>query len=267
MPEPAFTDVRRFATIDSTNRYLLDEARAGAPEGVVAVADHQTAGRGRLGRSWEAPVGANLLLSVLLRPTIGADDRHLVTTAVALAAVDAIGQLPGGDDAGVGVKWPNDLVAPDGRKVAGVLAEADLGPGDRGAPAPVVVGIGINVNGPADDTDLPEDLRGAAASLRQLTGAAVDREALLDALLDALAPRVSALGSTEGRNGLAADLQARCTTIGTRVRVELPDGSFEGRATRITSQGHLTVEVGPGSERTVVAGDVVHLRPGGRAGD
>ncbi len=72
MPGPRFTDIRRFDTIDSTNRYLLEEARAGAPEGVVAVADHQTAGRGRLGRRWEAPAGANLLVSVLLRPDLPA---------------------------------------------------------------------------------------------------------------------------------------------------------------------------------------------------
>ncbi len=90
MSETRFVDVRRFASIDSTNRYLLDEARAGAKEGVVAVADHQTAGRGRLGRTWQAPSGANLLLSVLLRPSVPADERHLVTAAVALAATDAI---------------------------------------------------------------------------------------------------------------------------------------------------------------------------------
>ncbi len=271
MPETRFADVRRFESIDSTNRYLLDEARAGAPEGVVAVADHQTAGRGRLGRSWEAPAGANLLLSVLLRPTLQLSDRHLATTAVALAAVDAIEALgpaagPGGggyEPPAIGIKWPNDLVDGAGRKLAGVLAESDLpaaAPGE-GGPAPVVVGIGVNVNWPADDGDLPSGLQGLAVSLRMLAGGPVDREALLAALLVALAPRADDLGTPAGRARLAEDLLRRCTTIGTRVRVDLADGSFEGTARGISPEGHLLVEA-EGSVRTVVAGDVVHVRPG-----
>lgn len=260
MPETRFADVRRFESIDSTNRYLLDEARAGALEGVVAVADHQTAGRGRLGRSWEAPAGANLLVSVLLRPAIDPGDRHLATTAVALAAVDALGAT---GVAGVSIKWPNDLVDPDGRKLAGVLAESDLASAAaaEGQPPPVVVGIGINVNWPADDADLPPELAGLAVSVRQLAGAPVDREALLLAFLAALEPRAADLDSPSGRARLAGDLLAGCTTVGTRVRVDLPDGSFEGTATGISPEGHLVVATGEAT-RTVVAGDVVHVRPG-----
>src|ERR1051325_2188638 len=108
-------DVRPFTELDSTNRWLLDEARRGAPEGVVAVADHQTAGRGRLGRTWEAPAGASLLTSILLRPALPLERRHLVTTAVALAGAAAI------SEAGPLLKWPNDLLIGN-RKVAGVLA-------------------------------------------------------------------------------------------------------------------------------------------------
>ncbi|MGA2834962.1 MAG: biotin--[acetyl-CoA-carboxylase] ligase [Acidimicrobiales bacterium] len=264
-----FHDVRRFESIDSTNRYLLDEARAGAAEGVVAVADHQTAGRGRLGRSWDAPAGANLLFSVLLRPAIDPSERHLATTALALAALDAISALDwSGVDSGqrgsagqVGIKWPNDLVAPDGRKLAGVLAEADLTGGSPGSPAPIVVGIGVNVNWPAVDEDLPPELRGKAVSLRQLTGGLVDREALLYGLLAALEPRTAGLATAQGRVRLAEDLRSVCMTLGTRVRVELPDEAFEGTATAITSEGHLTVDT-DGGTRTVVAGDVVHVRPG-----
>ncbi len=265
MPETRFVDVRRFESIDSTNRYLLDEARAGAPEGVVAVADHQTAGRGRLGRTWEAPAGANLLLSVLLRPLLAPEARHLSTTAVALAAVDAIAAVvidAAGVGVEVGIKWPNDLVASDGRKLAGVLAEAELASsGSRGLPDPVVVGIGINVNWPAVDEDLSPELRGAAVSLRQLAGGSVDRETLLEHMLLALEPRVSALSTPEGRTLLGDDLRRKCTTIGTRVRVDLPDGSFVGTAVAVTDDGHLTVDV-DGVPRTVVAGDVVHVRPG-----
>src|SRR5580692_10569135 len=157
-PGPAgtrFGPVRRFAEIDSTNRYLLDAARAGAPEGAVAVADYQRAGRGRLGRRWEAPPGSNLLVSVLLRPRLAVEELHLCTVAVALAASAACEQ-------GAGVvpdlKWPNDLMVGD-RKLGGILAEAlpagtsaadaddGTGRGSTNAPA-VVVGLGLNVGWP-----------------------------------------------------------------------------------------------------------------------
>ena len=256
---PGFRDIRWFDSIDSTNRYLLDEARGGAPHGVVAVADHQTAGRGRLGRSWEAPPGSNLLVSVLLRLDLPAAARYLASAAVALAAADAVtaetGLVPG-------IKWPNDLLAADGRKLAGVLAEADLaGPAEHGHP-PIVVGIGINVGWPLSDDDLPPDLVGAATSLQQEAGRPVDRSALLFGLLAALGPRVPLLGNPEGRAKLASDLRDRCVTIGSRVRVELAGGRIEGTATDVTDEGHLVVATGTGSE-TVVAGDVVHLRPAG----
>jgi len=263
MPQTRFADVRRFGSIDSTNRYLIEEARAGAPEGVVAVADHQTAGRGRLGRSWEAPAGANLLLSVLLRPAIGPGERHLATTTVALAALDAIGVVEPRTATDVSIKWPNDLVESSGRKLAGVLAEADLVSAVAAGvlQPPVVVGIGVNVNWPATDADLPPELVGLAVSLRQMIGVPVDREALLAALLAALEPRAADLDSVAGRARLAEDMATHCSTMGTRVRVDLPDGSFEGTATGISPEGHLVVTTGKAT-RTVVAGDVVHVRPG-----
>ncbi len=260
MPGPRFTDIRRFQSIDSTNRYLLEEARRGAPDGVVAVADHQTAGRGRLDRRWEAPPGANLLVSVLLRPDLPTDQRQLAGAAVALAAIEAVDTVAGLE---VGIKWPNDLLGPDGRKLAGVLAEADVsGRSPDGEPprAPIVVGIGINVNWPRGDRDLPAELIGSATSLSQQGGRTLDRAALLDALLGALEPRAADLDSAPGRARQAADFRARCTTLGTRVRVELADDRFEGLATDLTPEGHLIVEV-DGSPRTVVTGDVVHVRP------
>ncbi len=255
MPAPRFVDVRRFDVVDSTNRYLLDEARNGAPDGVVAVADHQSAGRGRLGRRWEAPPGASLLVSVLLRPDVPPAERYLVTAAVALAGAEAVA-----GEAGVvlGVKWPNDLVAPDGRKVAGVLAEAE---GDA-----VVVGIGVNVAWPTEDAELAgrglDDLAGRATSLVALAGRPVSRDRLLDALLVALEPRAAALGDAAGRRRLAAELHDACTTLGARVRVDLPEGPIEGTAVDLTPSGQLVVDTGTG-RRVVSAGDVTHLRTTG----
>lgn len=266
MPEPRFTDIRHFDSIDSTNQYLLDEARRGAPEGVVAVAEHQSAGRGRLGRRWEAPPGSNLLVSVLLRPDLPADHRQLAGAVMALAARDAIRESTG---LAVGIKWPNDLLASDGRKLAGVLAEADLQSGSAGpagsmergsARPPIVVGIGINVNWPGADAELPDELIGRTTSLREQIGQPVDRPALLTVLLGALGGRVADLGSVAGRERQGADFRAGCTTIGTAVRVELSGEQFEGTAVDMTPEGHLIVAVGA-ARRTVIAGDVVHLRP------
>jgi BirA family biotin operon repressor/biotin-[acetyl-CoA-carboxylase] ligase len=256
MPGERFTDIRRFDSIDSTNRYLLDEARSGAAEGVVAVAGHQTSGRGRLGRRWEAPPRSNLLVSVLLRPDLAPEQRHLASAVVALAAADAVLSTTALD---LGIKWPNDLLAGDGRKVAGVLAEADLGDTPGPQRPPIVVGIGINANWPVDDRDLPPELLGVATSLRQQAGRAIDLDGLLGAFLAALEPRVADLASAAGRRRQAAALRDRCTTLGTRVRVELPLGRFEGVATGLTPEGHLVVEEA-GVSRIVVAGDVVHCR-------
>lgn len=245
-----FGDVRWFPEIDSTNRWVLEQARAGAPEGLVAVADHQTAGRGRLGRSWTAPPGASLLVSVLLRPDLPPESLHLVTAAVALAASDGGRKVAGVESS---LKWPNDLLVGD-RKLAGVLAEADLGARGGGA---VVVGIGINVNWPGE---LPPDLAATATSLDRVAGHEVDREALLVELLVGLEGRYAGLGGESGRAALASEYRTRCSTIGREVRVELADESFTGTAADVNDAGQLLVTTDV-CLRTVSAGDVVHLRP------
>ncbi len=249
MSGSAFDDVRRFATLDSTNRYLVDEARRGVPEGVVAVADHQSAGRGRLGRSWEAPPGASLLASVLVRPVLAVEHLYLCTAAVARAAADACATVAGVRPS---LKWPNDLLV-DGRKLAGVLAEADPdAPGGPPGSLAVVVGVGINVTWPG-----PPGAGGT--SLLEASGHPVDREELLGALVTALGARRGELGTTGGRRRLAAEWKERCSTLGRRVRVELGTGSFEGTAVDLDEGGRLVVRTTEGI-RVVQAGDVHHLR-------
>jgi BirA family biotin operon repressor/biotin-[acetyl-CoA-carboxylase] ligase len=225
-----FRDVRWFETIDSTNRYLLECAAEGAPEGVVAVADEQTAGRGRLGRTWVAPAGSALLVSVLLRPDLAPERTHLVTLAAGLAALDAIDALA---PAPAGLKWPNDVVVDD-RKLAGILAEGD------GAGA-VIVGMGFNVQ-PAV---LPAEIQEIATALP------VDRVQLLIEWLCAYDRRLGALDTVVG------DATDRSATLGRRVRVELARETFEGTASSLTAEGFLVVD-----GRVVSAGDVVHLRYG-----
>jgi BirA family biotin operon repressor/biotin-[acetyl-CoA-carboxylase] ligase len=241
-----FTDVRAFAELDSTNRYLLDEARAGAPEGVVAVAEHQTAGRGRLGRTWSAPAGASLLVSVLLRPELAPADAALVTVATSLAIRDAVGAVAG---VAAGVKWPNDLVVGD-RKLVGILAEVIV----AGGALAVVVGAGINVNWHA----FPAEIAATATACNIEAHRTVDRAELLVAVLAELEARYAPLPA--GRADLLDDYRAACVTLGRAVRVEMPAGTLTGRAVDVDAQGRLVVEHAAGRE-TVAVGEVVHVRP------
>jgi BirA family transcriptional regulator, biotin operon repressor / biotin---[acetyl-CoA-carboxylase] ligase len=241
VPGPARTSERGpwrvvwHSTLDSTNRFALDAARDGAADGLVVVADVQTAGRGRLGRTWEAPPGASLLVTVLLRRS-GDPTRALMAAAVALAqAVHEVAGLH------ASLKWPNDLVVGD-RKLAGLLAEVD---GDA-----LAVGVGCNVNWDA----FPPELAGIATACNLETGRPVDRDALLDAFLDAFDHTLADDQVVEAYRDLL-------TTLGRRVRVQkLKGDDLVGTAVEVTDDGALVVRDHAGVEHTVVAGDVLHLR-------
>ena len=240
-----FSDVRWVDETGSTNADLLALAREGGSEGIVLIADHQTAGRGRAGRSWVAPAGASLLVSVLVRPP--ASVAGLSSMAMALAASDAV------DDTASfrpRLKWPNDLVWPgDGsavdRKLAGILAEAHWPSEEEVA---VVIGIGLNVNWPAA---LPEELRDIATAINRVAGRDVDREDVLVHLLQRLDQRYDQLLN----GGILDAWRANSATLGRRVRVDLGAETIEGIAHDITAEGHLIV-----GDRTIAVGDVVHLR-------
>lgn len=240
-----FREVRWFAEIDSTNRYLLDEAGAGAPAGLVAVADVQTAGRGRLGRRWEAPRGASLLVSVLLRPSLEVGRLHLATVAAGVAAAQAVRGLAG---IHATLKWPNDLVVAD-RKLAGVLAESLPGPA-------LVVGMGLNVSWES----FPPELADTATACNLENDSDVAIADLLVAWLRELDLLLHSLAS-DGGAALRGAYMALSATVGRRVRVELAERFFEGDAVGIDDDGHLIVQRGDGIRETVAAGDVVSLRP------
>lgn len=264
-----FGDVRWVASTGSTNTDVIDLAREGEPEGIVVVADHQTAGRGRRGRTWEAPPGAALMFTVLLRPP--APVASWATMAVAVAASDAVLQLTGVD---AKLKWPNDLVwaAADDqadRKLAGILAEADWPTGSGIAdgwrePRPhervsVAVGIGINV---AWGDGFPPELAETAVALDGIVGpaAAPTRESLLTGVLLALDSRYASL-LDHGPDPLREAWRQRSATLGRRVRVDLGADDLEGTAVDVDAQGRLIVETVEGDRRTLAVGDVVHLRP------
>lgn len=251
-----FHDLSWVASTGSTNADLLAHARAGRGE-CALVADHQGAGRGRLDRRWEAPPGASLLLSVLVRPPFPATGPQLLSTAVALAAVAALDRLAG---VPVGLKWPNDVVAPgagaDGRdlKLGGLLSELHTGDGGDA----VVVGLGLNVAWAG--VGFPPELAGTATSL-DLLGASVDRSDLVVELLSELDGLDRLAASPGACEQLLEDYRRRCVTLGRRVRVELPGTEVVGTARDVDPGGALVVVDDDGTSRTVTVGDVVHLRP------
>lgn len=237
-------------TIGSTNdraRELLDEDGG---EGGVVLAEEQTAGRGRRGRSWMSPAGVNLTLSVALRPALAAADAWQLGLATALATLEAC--LPATPRADLGLKWPNDVVDHEGGKVAGLLIETMMS-GDRLTGA--VAGIGINVNWLA--VDMPAEISGRATSLAALSGADVDRVALLDRLLDALDREVA--GIEAGRSPLGR-YRAACLTIGQDVTVEAAAGLLHGRAIGLDETGSLLLQV-PGGQVALSSGEVASVRP------
>ena len=250
-----FSDLRWVAETGSTNADLHDlvAAEPARTDPVVLVADHQTAGRGRRGRDWQAPPGTSLLMTIALRVD-GLDTarRPLLGTALALAVHDVHPELS--------VKWPNDLVVtvdvgdPLGyRKVGGLLAESHrVGEGDW-----VLLGIGLNVNWP----EVPDELAQVATSLDRVLGRRVDREGLCAEVLAALDRRWLGLVDRADLGELLAAYREASATIGSRVRIELPGSELVGTATGITELGALDVLDDQGTRHVVSIGDVVHLRP------
>jgi BirA family transcriptional regulator, biotin operon repressor / biotin---[acetyl-CoA-carboxylase] ligase len=249
----------RFAVVGSTNDVVRDWLAAGEREVCLAVADEQSAGRGREGRTWTAPPGAALLLSLGFRPDWLAPQHAWRLAAIVSLAMAEAGERVAGLDAGaIRLKWPNDLVLERGggiRKLAGVLGETDgLGTPDARA----VVGIGVNVDWPA--RAFPPELAKTMTSLRDAAGdRSIDRDELLEAFLANLEPRVEAL-----RTG-AFDAEAwlsRQVTTGRYVRLtEHGDVTSVARAfDPDPDTGALIVDDPPGSTRLVWSADVVHVR-------
>ena len=234
-----FVDVRSFDTVPSTNSVAAELARPG----LVVVADHQEAGRGRLGRTWEAPPGSSLLVSVVLDVSWVCDGRpQLATLALALAASDACAAVASVRPL---LKWPNDLVGEDGvGKLGGILAETVP------RAQAIVAGLGLNVRW--GDTAPPPP----GTSLDAL-GADIEPSALLPPVLEGLDARLD-----QDPEALLDDYRARSATLGRAVRIEQAGrNDVEGTAVDVTPDGHLVVQDAGGHMLTVVAGDVVHLRP------
>ncbi len=235
----------------STNTVLRELAKQGAPHGSVAFCDHQTAGKGRIGRSWETPAGEALTFSVLLRPALRPEEAQLCTLAAALGVVRSIqGLYPA---LAPRIKWPNDVVIGQG-KCCGVLSEMGM-VGDK--VDYVVTGIGLNVN----QTAFSVELSHRAVSLRQAlqkTGAGdtpLSRAALLGRVLKELEPLVDAL-ETGGFAAIRAAYEASSATIGQTVQVLAPAETYTGVALGVEDDGALLVRRENGDVQKVLCGDV-----------
>ncbi|MGW0645266.1 biotin--[acetyl-CoA-carboxylase] ligase [Streptomyces badius] len=252
-PDTLWASLEVVESTGSTNTDLAERARAGAvAEGAVLVAEEQTAGRGRLERSWTAPPRSGLFFSVYLEPGgIPVERWGWVPLLAGVAAATGLATSAGVD---MSLKWPNDLlvaVAGEERKTGGILGEFA---GDG-----IVVGLGINVSLRADELPTP-----TAGSLALAGAVSTDRETLLRAVLRSMEHWYGAWRAADGdaaASGLQAAYAAGCATLDRTVRAELPGGaSLVGEAVAIDGDGRLILSTEDGLQQPVSAGDIVHLR-------
>ena len=269
MPSGPFARLEISPRTESTNTDLVQHAEreaAGWPDLSVLGAEIQTAGRGRLERSWEAPERSSLFVSILLRP-FNRSGRPVPTAAYSwfslLAALALAESVEDRTEIAPQLKWPNDVTV-DGRKLAGILAQ--FVPGAGAEPPAVVVGVGLNVSLTEDELPVP-----TATSLLLEYAATTDRNILLKAFLRTFADRYRSFCDVDGDADAAWEddgislrerVGARMATLGADVRAELPGGQvLAGRALALDAQGALIIRDDDGERHTVSAGDVVHLRP------
>ena len=237
--------VLRFESLPSTNTELARLASEGAAEGLAIVADEQTAGRGRLQRTWSSPKGAGLYFSILLRPGIPQEQWPLITFMAALAVGDALQE---GSGLETDIKWPNDLLSGE-RKICGILAEAIETPEGKA----VIVGIGINLTQQA----FPAELTNVATSVAEAIGGTPSREAILDALLRALSRWYSLLSESGGREKIVASWTARSSfATGKAVQVSNGEEVWQGITCGVEADGALRLRTETGQIKLVRAGDV-----------
>lgn len=254
--------------VDSTNREAFALAQAGAEHGTVVVAEEQTQGRGRLGRTWFSPPGLNLYCSVIVKtsvpPTRFSQWLSWLPLATALGTAEAI---EGAALLQTALKWPNDLLVQE-RKIGGILCESGS---TASSGSFQVIGIGLNVNGTGND--FPPDLQAASTTIRQETGRLLDRNHLVSRVLLEIEHCLAEL-TAEGSRRIAMAYARRCVTLGRRVRVSLAGGEeFTGIAKAIGPDGSLQVarDSHPTGGRrpdirSLRAADIVHVRPGETAG-
>jgi BirA family biotin operon repressor/biotin-[acetyl-CoA-carboxylase] ligase len=240
--------IHYFPECASTNELARNLAQRGEPEGALVITDYQSAGRGRMSRSWQAPAGSSLLFSLLLRPPIAPDRALQAAMAASLGAVDGIRRECGLE---ARLKWPNDIFI-GGKKTGGMLSELGL---NGEVLDYVVIGIGLNVN---FDPRGMEGIPSSATSLFLQLGRALTRASLLRAILESMEPRYR---KVRGGESLCAEWARALETIGQRVTVALPEEAITGEAESVEEGGALVLRLESGARRKIVAGDVVRVGP------
>lgn len=233
---------------DSTNNQAKLLAAEGAAHGTLVVADRQTAGRGRRGRSWESPLGTGIFMSLILKPSFMPEHASMLTLVAALAVSRAVEEVTGLE---TWIKWPNDLVV-NKKKVTGILTEMSA---DMGEIHYVVLGVGINVN----MTEFPEEIRETATSLYLEAGREVDRAALIAAFLKCFEEEYEKFEKTEDLSLLQEEYNNRLINRGKEVKILDPahlEGGYRGFAQGIDSQGGLMVEKKNRELETITSGEV-----------
>ncbi len=243
------TTILRYDALPSTNTEAARQAALGAPEGLCVVAREQTRGRGRQERVWASPPDAGLYFSIVLRPRLRLETWPLVTLVAALAVRDA---LAGACALETDIKWPNDILY-GGRKLCGILAETV----ETAAGRACILGIGINLREGA----YPADMRGQAVTVEAATGARVEVESVLAALVRHLARRYAQLHAHGGDGEIIRDWSANSSyATGKGVRVHAATEIFTGTTRGLEPDGALRVETAAGEIKIVRAGDVHALR-------
>ena len=232
-------------TVDSTNNYLKRAAEDGAVNGTLAVAEEQTGGKGRRGRSWETPKGTNIAMTILLRPEIRPEHASRLTLLMAMAVVRGIQKETGLQ---AGIKWPNDVVV-DGHKVCGILTEMNT---EVDYINYVVIGTGINVN----QTEFPEEIREIAGSLKLSAGHPVARAGLIASIMEELEELYEVFLKTEDLSALKDEYNRNCVTCGHEIRVLEPGHEYTGMTDGINDLGELVVKKADGETVCVYAGEV-----------
>lgn len=241
-------EIRSYPELASTNALAMDLAQQGAVDGAIVIAETQSGGKGRLGRSWLSPRG-NLYLSAVLRPMVPTHKAPLITLMGAVAVASSIRKQLG---LPAGIKWPNDILI-SGRKVCGLLTEMSAEP-DR--IRHIVLGIGVNVN--MDLKELPPDVRSRSTSLAVESGGTVDRTRLLRELLVELDHWYGCFLNREA--DVLRGWEAMNVTLGNRVSVSGAGSTLEGVARGIDAEGRLTLLLDDGTSRQVASGDVTILK-------
>ncbi|MCM1261458.1 MAG: biotin--[acetyl-CoA-carboxylase] ligase [Butyrivibrio sp.] len=237
-----------FEETESTNLDAKRLAGEDAPHGTVVIADMQTAGRGRRGRTWQSPHESSVYMTILLKPDFAPDKAPMLTLVMALSVAQAISDATG---IKAGIKWPNDIVV-NAKKVCGILTEMSV---ETGSIQHVVIGVGINVNNDSPE-DFPEEIRQTATSLKIESGKHISRNELIERVLFRFEKNYDTFVTTLDLSLLMGAYDELLLNRDSEIRVLDPKGEYSGIARGISRAGELLVEAGNGDIVRVDSGEV-----------